>query len=185
MIESADHQSRGVDRWSKIQKQCQQRDLTWSIGWQSFLWSLPMISYVLPKADTARTTYCSPLRPPENSKGKGTVSRESLPGLTGKWQDGLGWQGDFPTLHLPSVCLKSLASNLVLTSSNSWSGCCCLVLKLRLTLWDPMNCSLPVSSLHGISQGRIPEWVAISFSRESSWPMIQTHISCWRQVIYH
>lgn len=92
------------------------------------------ISYVLPKADTEIATYCSSLCPPENSKGKGTVSRESLPGLTRKWHDGLRWQRDFPTLHLQSVCLKSLASNLVLTLSNSWSGCCCLVLKLHLTL---------------------------------------------------
>ena len=175
-----------VDRWSEIQKQCQQRDLPWSIRWQSFLWSLPVISYVLPKADTAIATYCSPLYPPENSKGKGTVSRESLSGLTRKWHDGLRWQRDFPTLHLQSVCLKSLASNLVLTLSNSWSGCCCLVLKLHLTLWDPMNRCLPVSSVHGISQARILEWVAISFSRESSWPMIWTHISCiGRQVLYH
>ena len=30
----------------------------------------------------------------------------------------------------------------------------------------PMDCSLPGSSVHGISQARIPEWVAISFSRD-------------------
>ena len=42
-----------VDRGSEIQKQCQQRDLPCSIRWQSFLWSLPVISYVLPKAFTA------------------------------------------------------------------------------------------------------------------------------------
>ena len=34
----------------------------------------------------------------------------------------------------------------------------------------PWNCSLPVSSVHGILQARILEWVAISFSRGSSWP---------------
>ena len=34
-----------------------------------------------------------------------------------------------------------------------------------LTLWDPMDCSPPVFSLHGILQTRIPEWVAISFPR--------------------
>ena len=33
------------------------------------------------------------------------------------------------------------------------------------TLWDPMGCSLPGSSIHGIFQARILEWVAISFSR--------------------
>ena len=36
------------------------------------------------------------------------------------------------------------------------------------TLCDPMDCSLPGSSLHGILQARILEWVAISFSRRSS-----------------
>ena len=37
-----------------------------------------------------------------------------------------------------------------------------------LTLCDPMDCSLPGSSVHGIFQARILEWVAISFSRGSS-----------------
>ena len=39
---------------------------------------------------------------------------------------------------------------------------------LCLTLCDPMDCSLPGSSVHGIFQARILEWVAISFSRRSS-----------------
>ena len=38
------------------------------------------------------------------------------------------------------------------------------------TLCDPMDCSPPGSSLHGILQARVLEWVAISFSRESSQP---------------
>ena len=36
--------------------------------------------------------------------------------------------------------------------------------QLYLTLRDPMDCSLPGSSIHGISQARVVEWVAISFS---------------------
>ena len=47
-----------------------------------------------------------------------------------------------------------------------------------LTLCNPMDCSLPGSSVHGISQARILEWVAISFSRESSPPRNRTCISC-------
>ena len=43
---------------------------------------------------------------------------------------------------------------------------------------DPMDCSLPGSSVHGILQARIPEWVAISFSRGSSRPRNQTRVSC-------
>ena len=39
------------------------------------------------------------------------------------------------------------------------------------TLSDPMDCRPSGSSVHGISQARILEWVAISFSNASSWPL--------------
>ena len=39
-----------------------------------------------------------------------------------------------------------------------------IVAQSCLILWDPMHCSLPGSSVHGILQARILEWVAISFS---------------------
>jgi len=42
------------------------------------------------------------------------------------------------------------------------------------TLCEPMDCSLRGSSIHGISQARILEWVAVSFSRESSQPRDQS-----------
>ena len=42
---------------------------------------------------------------------------------------------------------------------------------------DPMDCSLPGASVHGMLQARALEWVAISFSRGSSWPRNQTQIS--------
>ena len=41
------------------------------------------------------------------------------------------------------------------------------------TLCDPMDGKLPGSSFHGIFQARILEWVAISYSRGSSWPEIE------------
>ena len=44
----------------------------------------------------------------------------------------------------------------------------CLVAKSCLTLCDPIDCSLLGSSVHGISQARILEWVSICFSKESS-----------------
>ena len=47
-----------------------------------------------------------------------------------------------------------------------------------LSLCDPMDYSLPGFSVHGIFQARVLEWVAISFSRGSSWPRDQTQISC-------
>ena len=46
------------------------------------------------------------------------------------------------------------------------------------TLFDPVDRSLPGSSIHGILQARILEWVAISFSRGSSWPrdLMRSHV---------
>ena len=46
-----------------------------------------------------------------------------------------------------------------------------------LTLWDPMDCSLPGSSVHGILQAGILQWVAIPFSRGSSQPRDRTQVS--------
>ena len=46
------------------------------------------------------------------------------------------------------------------------------------TLCNPMDCSLPGCSVYGIFQARILEWLAISFSRGSSWPWDGTCISC-------
>ena len=62
---------------------------------------------------------------------------------------------------------------------------CCLVTKSRPTLCDPMDCSLQGSSVHGISQARILEWVAICFSRGSSWPFLifqelNLHLLLWQ-----
>ena len=54
---------------------------------------------------------------------------------------------------------------------------------------DPMDRSLPGSSVHGILHTRILQWVAISFSRGSSQPRHRihiSHVSCTgRQVLYH
>ena len=62
--------------------------------------------------------------------------------------------------------------------------CCCLVAKSRLS--NPIDCNLPGSSVYGISQARKLEWVAISFSRGSSWPGDRTWISyTGRQILYH
>ena len=42
----------------------------------------------------------------------------------------------------------------------------------------PMDCRPPGSSVNGISQARILKWVAISFSKGSSWPRDQTRVFC-------
>ena len=44
-------------------------------------------------------------------------------------------------------------------------------------LCDPMDCSLSGSSIHGIFQARVLEWISISFSRGSSQPRDQTQVS--------
>ena len=54
------------------------------------------------------------------------------------------------------------------------------------SLWDPMDYSPPGFSVHRISQARILGWDAISFSRGSSRPRDQTHISCAvRRILCH
>ena len=58
-----------------------------------------------------------------------------------------------------------------------------------LTLWHPMDCSPPGSSVDGILQARILAWVAMPSSRGSSPARDQTHVSCvsciGRWVLYH
>ena len=62
------------------------------------------------------------------------------------------------------------------------SVCVLSCAQLCLTLCDPMDDSLPGSSVHGIFQARILEWVVISFSRGSSQPRDWTHVS-WASCI--
>ena len=66
---------------------------------------------------------------------------------------------------------------------------CAKTLQLCLTLCNPMDCSLPASSVHGILQARKLEWVTIPSSRGSSPTRDQTcvsYISCvGKQVSYH
>ena len=67
--------------------------------------------------------------------------------------------------------------------------CVCVLTESCLTLRDPRDCSPPGSSVHGIVQARMLEWVAISFSRGSSQPRDWTHISyiscIGRHILYH
>ena len=50
-------------------------------------------------------------------------------------------------------------------------------LQLCPTLCNPINCSLPDSSVHGILQARIVEEIVMPSFRGSSWPRDQTHVS--------
>ena len=97
-----------------------------------------------------------------------------------------------------TICLRSLIAyfifyfietyliyNIVLLIVSSVqqrdSGMCavlCLVAQLCWTLCDPMGCSPPGSSVHGILQARILEWVAMPSSKGSSQRMDRTQVSC-------
>ena len=69
---------------------------------------------------------------------------------------------------------------------SSWGMTQCSVAKLCLILWNSTDCSPTGSPVHGISQSRILEWVAISSCRGSSWPRDGTRMSCiGRQILYH
>ena len=123
----------------------------------------------------------------------------------------LGWSADALTLcwvplrgRLRSVQIRSVGPG----SSQTWSQdllscspavnlgqvifflsqisiCWRLVTESCLTLWGPMDYSVLGSSVHGISQARVLEWVADSFSRGSSQPRDRTQGSCiGRQVLY-
>ena len=62
----------------------------------------------------------------------------------------------------------------------------CLVAQLCPTLCDPIDCSPPVSSVHGILQARILELFAISSSRGSSQLRDRTQVFCiGRRILYH
>ena len=71
-------------------------------------------------------------------------------------------------------------------SRSTWLLLVCSVAQSCPTLCDPGDCSPPGSSVHGISQARILEWLAISSSRGSSWSRDWTHVSCIGQrILYH
>ena len=84
----------------------------------------------------------------------------------------------FSPFHVDSWLWKSCYHSWTLDGHFWWvSEVKVLVAQLFLTLGDPMNCSPPGSSVPGISQARILEWVAISSSRVSSQPRDWTQVS--------
>ena len=63
--------------------------------------------------------------------------------------------------------------------------CASSVARLCPTLCNPMDCSLLNSSVHGIFQARKLKWVAISYSRGSSWPKNRNCVSYISCILYH
>ena len=107
------------------------------------------------------------------------------PPPTPPWVSGCGSCQRLPTVVIE---IDVWAQHLTVFKDHSLLLLCCcwLVAQSCPTLCDPLDCSLPGSSIHGISQGRILGWFAVSFSRRSSQPRDQAHTSCLgRWVLYH
>ena len=86
----------------------------------------------------------------------------------------------FCSVHRTVLCYKSFLQKVKFVCSSV------LVTRLCLTLCDSVDCSPPGSSVHGILQARILEWVAIPSSRGSSQFWDQTrrqNLHCW-QILY-
>ena len=92
------------------------------------------------------------------------------------------------------ICIVSLLTCSKYKHNREWgiikqtathSFCCCLVTKLCPTLCNSMDWSPPGSSGNGIIPARLLEWVAISFSRGSSWPRYWTCVSCIGRLILY
>ena len=95
-----------------------------------------------------------------------TVNNQWIEVLRGGLRSGVPWG-----FCVALVAEGSTGHSLKLSESSEVAQSC-------PTLCDPMDCSLPGSSVHGIFQTRVLEWVAISFSRGSSQPRDRTQVSC-------
>ena len=82
-----------------------------------------------------------------------------------------------PKSILPLMDTWIISSVWQLHIMQPWIVCESEVVQSCPTLCDPVDCSLRGSSVHGILQARILKWVAISFSRGSSWPREGTWVS--------
>ena len=103
-------------------------------------------------------------------------SRFLITGLPGKSQS-TDYEAD--RLHLPASLCYTLAVTLHITWPPGLLKCTCVcsVIQSCPTLCNPMDCSPPDSSVHGVFQARIPKWVDVSSSGGSSQPRNQTSVS--------
>ena len=114
-----------------------------------------------------------------------------LPNTAGPHNSSVTWTGEKVVLLALGGSYRSLLSfffHLQNGDNNTnlifWARA--QLLQLCPMLYDPTNCSPPGSSVPGILQARILEWIAIPFSRGSSWPRDRTCVSCiGRWSLYH
>ena len=101
-------------------------------------------------------------------------------GASAMWQAYDGWQR-YKNKHIPTLYfLRSYSLVTALSSSEESTGLVkvkVLVAQSCLALCNPMDYNQPGSSVHGILQARMLEWVAIPFSRGSSPPRKRTWVS--------
>ena len=86
------------------------------------------------------------------------------------------------SLMSPALAMGSLP--LVPPGKPALPPCAVLSRSVLSTLCDPMNCSLPGLFVHGDSQARILEWIAILLSRGSSEPRDRIQVSCVAGVFF-
>ena len=99
------------------------------------------------------------------------------------------WHTSFPIWNqsvapCPVLTVASWPAYRFLKRQVRWSGISISFRILCPIICDPMDCSLPGSSVHRILQARILEWVAIPFSQGSSWPRDQTQVSCIADKVF-
>ena len=160
---------------------------------QGIFWtqgSKPSVSPVFPerkrRLDTLEATQGAPRDPRRDSRGERSPWLPPRRGLTSRADLRSGREHRTPlespetlAVHsgnpasqaLGKADLEDLFSGVVSTELRPARR---QSLQLCLTLRDPIDCSLPGSSVHGFFQARILEWVAIPFSRGSSQPRDRT-----------
>ena len=86
--------------------------------------------------------------------------------------------------ELGSSRFKSQIYHLLSVVKRKWKSVKVLITQSCPTLCNPMNYSPPGSFVHGIPQARILEWVAIPFSRGSSWLRERSQVSCIEDKLF-
>ena len=99
--------------------------------------------------------------------------RAAIHGVTKSWTRLSNW---YDLIWSDDIVIQIFIDYIPLKVIIRWSES--EVAQLCPTLCNPVDCSLPGFSIHGIFQARILEWVAVSFSRGYSWPRGWTQVSC-------
>ena len=128
---------------------------------QVLTWSLTMVPELLPPPDRLPACPLPQLPFPGEHQACSSLGQASSCRLLAQMVTGQASSEPSSQAHMPPLTvLTDLLYFLPESESEVPQSCA--------TLCNPMDYSLPGSSVHGIMQARVLEWVAISFSRESS-----------------